>query len=87
MYFTAVTDHVYGAYLVTLEPFPRWTKRDALVFLSIAAVFWSLPCGMLHSLAMQGLCLHCAFCGEIEHVEPGEQAQFIKVSRSHCSAE
>ncbi|BDA45951.1 hypothetical protein COCOBI_08-0430 [Coccomyxa sp. Obi] len=92
MYFTAVTDHVYGAYLVTLEPFPRWTSSYAEQSHSTACGFWALLCGMLHQAAVQGLCLHCAFCGEIERLKPEEKWQVIKVCRGchlvrYCSLE
>lgn len=86
MYYTAVRDHVYGAYLVTLDPFTRRTSRDAEQYGLTAGSFWALLCSMLQITAMQGLCLYCAFCGKTERVKSEEQAQVIKVSRSHCFA-
>ena len=80
MYLTAVTGHVYGAYLVTLQPFAWHTKGDAEQYCMTAGGFWGLLCSTLRSVARRGVCLHCAFCGETKRVKPEQQAHVNKVS-------
>ncbi len=83
MYYTAVNDHVYGAYLVTLEPFTSGTTRDAGQYCKIAGGVWALLGGVLRAMALQGLRLHCAFCSKTELVKPEQQAAVVKVSQQY----